>query len=103
MPKGPEDERATRIRARSRHRQLGLLENPSPLFERWNSTLEGEQDSSRQKERGRQTTPSSQRPDSNLSEAESQVSISHTYMPSRNGPRRRLVKNPSRCHSEGRC
>ena len=71
MPKGLEDERATGIRARSRHRQLGLPENPSPLFERWNSTLEGEQDTSPQKERGRHTTPSSQKPDSNLSEAES--------------------------------
>src|SRR5438046_2925291 len=85
MPKGLEDERATRLRARSRHRQLGLLENRSPLLDRWNSTLGGEQDTSPQKERGRQTTPSSQRPDSNLSEAESQDPILPTYIPTLNG------------------
>src|SRR5215469_5953749 len=86
MPKGREDQRATRIRERSRHRQLGLLENPSPLLDQWNSTLGGEQDLSRQKERGRQTTPSSQRPDSNLSEAKSQDPILPTYIPTLNGP-----------------
>src|SRR6266550_3977782 len=85
MPKGLEDERATRLRARSRHRQLGLLENRSPLLDRWNSTLGGEQDTSPQKERGRQTTPSSQRTDSNLSEAESQDPILPTYIPTLNG------------------
>src|SRR5215469_55349 len=75
MPKGHEDRRATQISTRSRHRQLGLPENPSLLFDQWNSTLGGELDWSRQKERERHTTPSSQRPDRNLSEAESQDAI----------------------------
>src|SRR5215471_13613641 len=86
MPKGREDGRATQLSTRSRHRQPGLLENLLPLSDQRNSTLAGEQDMSPHKERGRHRTPSSQRPDSNLSKAESQNSIPiYTYIPTLNG------------------